>query len=96
MNDSRFLNIIAIVLMCFWLTTKLVNVYNYPLFGAIYELSALLFLIATCLMPIVVLVFLIKAPLVSRNKYLVPLLLSIVVVLVMIFFPFLYTVNHRV
>lgn len=92
MKNKILLNI-SLALLCFWLLTKIVNLYDYPVLGAIYELTSLIALLCTFVMPIVVLIFLLRSERFNKKNYIAPLAISVLTILVMIFFPFFYTVN---
>lgn len=90
---NKILLYISLALLCFWLLTKIVNLYDYPVLGAIYELTSLIALLCTFVMPIVVLIFLMRSERFNKKIYIAPLAISIVTILVIIFVPFFYTVN---
>src|SRR5690606_481528 len=90
---SKPLLYISIALLLFWLSTKIINIYNYPILGAIYEITALFALLTTYILPILILIFLFRSQPHNRKNYLAPLLLSIATILVLFLVPFLYTVN---
>ena len=96
MNKVKVLVVLSTILLCYWLVTKVVDLYAlHPVFGAVYELTSLIVLLATFVLPIVTLVFLIKSSVLERKKYILPLVINLITILVMIFFPFLYTANQN-
>ncbi len=90
---NKILLYISLALLCFWLLTKIINLYDYPVLSAIYELTSLIALLCTFVMPIVVLIFLLQSERFDKKNYIAPLAISILTILVMIFVPFFYTVN---
>ena len=91
---NKILLYISLALLCFWLLTKIVNLYDYPVLSAIYELTSLIAVLSTFVMPIVVLIFLLRSERFNKKNYIAPLAISIFTILVMIFVPFFYTVNQ--
>ena len=91
---NKILLYISLALLCFWLLTKIVNLYDYPVLSAIYELTSLIAVLSTFVMPIIVLIFLLRSERFNKKKYIAPLAISILTILVMIFVPFFYTVNQ--
>ncbi len=89
-KQSKILLYISCFILVYWFLTKLIDLYDYAIIGAIYELTALIFLFATFLMPILALVFWIKSKFSTKIKIISPVIISIISILVMIYFPFLY------
>ncbi len=91
---NKNLLIAALVLLTYWMTTKVVDVYEmHPTAGAIYELTAILAILAvlaTFVLPIVAIVFWIKSKFAWKKQYILPLLVSVITIFVMIFVPFLF------
>src|SRR5690606_32400403 len=90
---SKSLLYISIALLLYWLSTKIINIYNYPILGAIYEITALFALLTTYILPIFVLIFLFRSQPHNRKNYLAPLLLSIATILVLFLVPFFLHFN---
>lgn len=96
MNKAKVLTIISIILLCYCLTVKVVDVYGlHPVAGAIYELTALIVLAAAFVIPVVSIVFLIKSKSAYKKEFLIPLIISVATILVVFFFPFMYVVAPK-
>ena len=96
MNKVKILITVSIILLFYWFFTKIIDIYAlHPVFGALYELSSLVALIATFVIPIITIVFLIKSESFERRKYVLPLMINVATILVLLFFPFLFTVNNN-
>ncbi|WP_133119476.1 hypothetical protein [Avrilella dinanensis] len=63
----------------------------HPMAGAIYELTSILAVLATFILPIVAIVFWAKGKFAWEKQYILPLIISITTIFVMIFMPFLHT-----
>lgn len=93
MKNAKVLSIISIIILLYWLVTKFVDIYGlHPVAGALYEITALIVLLVTYVLPIVLIVFLIKSDSLLKKKFILPLLISITAILILHFFPFMYTV----
>jgi len=89
---NKNLLIATLVLLTYWMITKVVDVYKvHPMAGAIYELTSILAVLATFILPIVAIVFWAKGKFVWEKQYILPLIISITTIFVMIFMPFLHT-----
>lgn len=89
---NKNLLIATLVLLTYWMITKVVDVYKiHPMAGAIYELTSILAVLATFILPIVAIVFWVKGKFAWEKQYILPLLISITTIFVMIFIPFLHT-----
>ncbi|WP_338732014.1 hypothetical protein [Mangrovimonas cancribranchiae] len=89
-KQNKILLYISCFILAYWFMTKLVNLYDYAVIGAIYELTAIIIVISTFLMPILALIFWIKSKFSTNIKILSPIIISIISILIMIYFPFLY------
>lgn len=88
---NKNLLIATLVLLTYWMTTKVVDVYEiHPMAGAIYELTAILAVLATFVLPIVATVFWVKSKFAWEKQYILPLLVSVITIFVMTFVPFLF------
>lgn len=84
--------IATLVLLTYWMITKVVDVYKaHPMAGAIYELTSILAILVTFILPIVAIVFWVKGKFAWEKQYILPLIISITTIFVMIFMPFLHT-----
>lgn len=81
---------ISCVILVYWFLTKLINLYDYAVLGAIYEMTALIFVIATFLIPILTLIFWFKSKFSFKIKIILPVIISLISILVMIYVPFFY------
>lgn len=88
---NKYLLIATIALLTYWMTTKVIDMSNvHPIAGAIYELTAILAVLATFVLPVVAIVFWVKSKFAWKKQYILPLLVSVITIFVMIFVPFLF------
>lgn len=84
-NISKILTPISVILLLYWFMTKTINIYDYAVLGAIYELTSLLAVAATFLLPIFSIVVWGKSKFPKEFKYILPIFISIGTIFVMIF-----------
>lgn len=89
---NKYLLIATIALLTYWIITKVIDVYKvHSMAGAIYELTSILAVLATFILPIVAIVFWVKGKFAWEKQYILPLIISITTIFVMIFMPFLHS-----
>ncbi|WP_121666061.1 hypothetical protein [Mesonia aquimarina] len=84
-NIPKILTLVSVILLLYWLVTKTINIYDYVVLGAIYELTSLIAVAATFLLPIFSLVIWGKSKFSKGLKYFLPIFISIGTIFVMIF-----------
>ena len=88
---NKILLIATIALIVYWTITKLVDIYAlHPVFGAIYEMTSILAVLSAFVLPIIAIVFWGIAKFAMEKQYILPLLISIITVLDMIYVTFLF------
>jgi len=94
MKNAKLLSLISVILLLYWLVTKFVDIYAlHPIAGILYETTALIILLCTYVLPIIIISFLIKSDTLNRKKFILPFIISVVAILVLHYFPFMYKVE---
>ena len=82
---SKIFFILSIVVLVFWSTGQIIDVYRYAAVGAIFEILWLFMLLMLFILPIIALVFLIKEKFSFKSLYLYTLTVTVINILLMIF-----------
>src|SRR6187431_221666 len=77
---------VTIGVSLYWYLSQLINVYRFPLIGAIYELLWVAMVVALLVLPVLSLIFWIRTKFNPRSLYLYSLIISFVNVLLLITF----------
>lgn len=76
--------IVSLLQPVYWSIPRLINVYDYPVLGAVYELSSLFMAIILFTLPLLCLVFWIKEKCSMRSVYIYSLIISLTSLLVIV------------
>lgn len=85
-RTGKIFLLLSILVLLFWLLSKIINVYHFAFVGAIFEILWFPVIILTFAIPVVALVFWNKEKFSFRSANLYSLLIAIVAILVMLFF----------
>jgi hypothetical protein len=80
---SKILFVLSIYILAYWSIGKSINVYQYAIVGAIYEIMWLFMLLALFGLPIIALIFLIKEKFSFRSFYLYTIIIDGFTILLM-------------
>lgn len=90
-KNSKILITVSFIILIYWIMTKIIDVYKYPILGAVYEITSLIFLILTFVVCILTIVFWAKNKFSIDKYYILPVIISISSILVLFFLPFFYS-----
>ena len=92
-SESKNLLFIAVnfIVFMFWFSTKAIDIYEFVVLGALYEMFSVFFLLLTFALPVFFIIRWVKNKNSSRIMNLVLLLFSVFNIAFMLCFPFLYT-----
>jgi len=82
---SKIFFTLSIVVLVFWSTGRIIDVYRYPAVGAIFEILWLFMLLILFILPIVALILLIKEKFSFKSLYLYTIIVTALNILMMIF-----------
>jgi hypothetical protein len=80
---SKILFVLSIFILAYWSIGRSINVYQYAIVGAIYEIMWLFMLLALFGLPIIALIFLIKEKFSFRSFYLYTIIIDGFTILLM-------------
>lgn len=90
-KNSKILISVSIVILIYWIMAKIIDVYKYPVLGAVYEITSLIFLILTFVVCVITIVFWVKNKFSLNKYYILPVIISIISILVLFFLHFFYS-----
>jgi len=82
---SKIFFILSIVVLAFWSTGQIIDVYRYAAIGAIFEILWLFMLLMLFILPIIALIFLIREKFSFRSLYLYTIIVAVTNILLMIY-----------
>lgn len=84
MNKSKILFLVSILVSIYWLLGLVINVYNYPIVGAIAELLWLPMLAMIFIIPVLSLYYVFKEKFTIKSLYCYSIVVTVVTVIILV------------